>query len=111
MKVFVPRDAAAISVGADDVARAIQAEAAARGIELQLVRNGSRGLLWLEPFVEVETPDGRIGYGPVEAEDVPGLFAAGFAEGGDHALRHGRPEEIPYLAKQQRLTFARCGIT
>ncbi|OWJ68325.1 formate dehydrogenase beta subunit [Inquilinus limosus] len=111
MKVFVPRDAAAISVGADDVARAIQAEAAARGVELQLVRNGSRGLLWLEPFVEVETPEGRIGYGPVTAEDVPGLFAAGLAEGGDHPLRHGRPEEIPYLAKQQRLTFARCGIT
>jgi formate dehydrogenase iron-sulfur subunit len=111
MKVFVPRDAAAISVGADDVARAIQAEAAARGIALQLVRNGSRGLLWLEPFVEVETPAGRIGYGPVAAEDVPGLFAAGFADGGDHPLRHGKPEEIPYLAKQQRLTFARCGIT
>jgi len=111
MKVFVPRDASAVSVGADDVARAIQAEAAARGIELQLVRNGSRGLLWLEPFVEVETPSGRIGYGPVAAEDVPGLFAAGFAEGGDHPLRQGRPEEIPYLAKQQRLTFARCGIT
>ena len=75
------------------------------------MRNGSRGLLWLEPLVEVETAEGRIGYANVEAEDVAALFDAGFIEGGAHARRVGVVDEIPYLKKQQRLTFARIGIT
>ena len=75
-----------------------------------LIRTGSRGLYWLEPMIEVETPAGRIAYGPVAAEDVPGLLAAGLTEGGAHPKRLGRPEEIDFLARQTRLTFARCGI-
>ncbi|WP_114392776.1 formate dehydrogenase beta subunit [Oleisolibacter albus] len=108
--VYVPRDAAALSVGADAVAAAIRAEAKARNLPLRIVRNGSRGMLWLEPLVEVQTQTGRVAYGPVTPEAVPGLFAAGFLEGGAHPLGHGLTEAIPYLAKQERLTFARCGI-
>jgi formate dehydrogenase iron-sulfur subunit len=110
MKIFVPRDAAAIAVGADGVAAAISEAANARGIEITLIRNGSRGLLWLEPFVEVETPQGRIAYGPVEPADVSGLFGAGFLDGRPHPLRIGPPEEHPFLKRQTRLAFARCGI-
>ena len=76
----------------------------------RVVRTGSRGLFWLEPMIEVETPQGRIAYGPVTAADVPGLLAAGMLDGGAHRLRLGRPEEMPFLARQTRLTFARCGI-
>jgi len=108
--VYVPRDAAALSVGADSVARAIQAEADRRGCPITLIRNGSRGLLWLEPLVEVTRPEGRVAYGPVCADDVPGLFDAGFLEGAPHPLGHGLTEAIPYLAEQERLTFANCGI-
>ncbi len=115
IRVFVPRDAAALSVGAEAVAAAIAREAAAAGREIQLVRNGSRGLFWLEPLVEVETDAGRIAYGPVRPEDVPALFAGGFPEtrpGGTAAsLYLGPTEEIPYLQCQERLTFARCGVT
>jgi formate dehydrogenase iron-sulfur subunit len=111
MRVFVPIDAAALSVGASAVAAAIEAEAQRRGVEIALVRNGSRGLLWLEPLVEIETAAGRIAYGPVTAADVPALFEAGFLEGGAHKLSLGPTEAIPYLKAQQRLTFARCGIT
>ena len=75
-----------------------------------MVRNGSRGMFWLEPLVEVETPHGRIAYGPVSREAVAGLFDAGFLEGKAHALCLGPTEEIPYLKQQERLTFARCGI-
>ncbi len=109
--LYVPRDAAALSVGADAVAEAIAAEAARRGEDVRIVRNGSRGMLWLEPLVEVETASGRVAYGPVGAADVPGLFEAGFLAGGAHDLGHGPTEEIPYLARQERLTFARCGVT
>ena len=109
--VFVPRDAAALSVGADEVARAIEQTAAARGASVSLVRNGSRGMCWLEPLVEVNSAEGRIAYGPVSAVDVPGLFDAGLLHGGAHALRHGPVEAIPYFARQQRLTFARVGLT
>ena len=104
-KVYVPCDAAAVAVGADKVAKALAAKA---GIEL--VRNGSRGLVWLEPMVEVETPEGRIAYGPVKPGNLDELLAAGLLQGGAHRLRLGKPEEIPYLAKQTRLTFERCGI-
>ncbi|MGB8737408.1 MAG: NADH-quinone oxidoreductase subunit NuoF [Rhodomicrobium sp.] len=111
MKIFVPADAAAVACGADEVAAAIASTAKASGVDAQIVRNGSRGLLWLEPMVEVETPRGRIAYGPVEASDVQGLFEAGFRDGAAHPLRIGKPEEHPFLKRQTRLAFARCGIT
>src|SRR5258706_9922079 len=108
-RIVVSLDAAALSVGAGPVAAAVRAEIAARKLDAKLVRNGSRGLLWLEPLLEIETPEGRIGYGPVTASDVKSIFDAG--PNGDHPLKVGLVEAIPYLAKQQRLTFARCGIT
>lgn len=109
--VFVPCDAAALAAGADKVAAAISREIEMRGVDAHVVRNGSRGLLWLEPMVEVRTEHGRIAYGPVGPGDVPGLFAAGFLEGGAHPLCHGRTRDIPFLRNQTRLTFARCGVT
>jgi formate dehydrogenase iron-sulfur subunit len=109
--VYVPRDSAALAAGAERVARRIAQEAAARGLDVRLVRNGSRGLFWLEPLVEVATLAGRIAYGPVKPEDVASLFDAGFLQGAAHALHLGPTEEIPYLKKQERLTFARMGIT
>lgn len=111
IKIYVPRDSAALAAGADEVAAAITAEAAKRGIAIELVRNGSRGLFWLEPMVEVQTGAGRIAYGPVEVEDVTGLFDAGFQVGGMHVLQLGLTEEIAYLKRQERLTFARMGVT
>ena len=109
--VYVPRDSAAIALGANEVAAAISGDAEKRGIEIDIVRNGSRGMFWLEPMVEVETAQGRVAYGPVGPADVPALFDAGFLQGGSHALTQGLTEEIPYLKNQERLTFARVGIT
>jgi formate dehydrogenase iron-sulfur subunit len=108
--VYIPRDSSAISLGADGVARAIATEAIRRGASIRLVRNGSRGLLWLEPLVEVATPEGRIAYGRVTPQDVGPLFDNDFLHGGDHRLRLGLTEEIAYLKKQERLTFARVGV-
>jgi formate dehydrogenase iron-sulfur subunit len=109
--VFVPRDSSALAVGADAVADAIVRAAAANKQPVRVVRNGSRGMFWLEPLVEVGTPQGRVAYGPVAPADVPGLFAAGFLQGGEHALRRGPTDAIPYLKKQTRLVFARVGVT
>jgi formate dehydrogenase iron-sulfur subunit len=109
--VYVPRDSSALALGANEVAMAIMVEAAMRGADIRLVRNGSRGMFWLETLVEVETPAGRVGYGPVAAEDVHALFENDFLHGGAHALSLGLTEEIPYLKKQERITFARVGIT
>jgi len=109
--VYVPRDAAALSVGADEVAAAIATEAVKQKKDVRIVRNGSRGMLFLEPLVEVETPNGRIGYGPVSPGDVAALFKANFLEGGAHKHYRGLTKEIPYFKMQERLTFARCGIT
>jgi formate dehydrogenase iron-sulfur subunit len=109
-KVFVPSDTTARSLGADAVAAAVAAEARRRGVEIEIVRNGSRGLYWLEPLVEVQVGATRTAYGPVATRDVPGLFDAGFLNGGRHALAHGPTEKIDYLAKQTRLTFARAGV-
>ncbi|KRE20846.1 formate dehydrogenase [Bosea sp. Root483D1] len=111
IRIYVPIDAAALSVGAEAVANAIAKEAQARGIAVELVRNGSRGMLWLEPMIEVETPEGRIAYGPVAAKDIAALFEAGFQNGGAHGLRLGRVDDLDWLKRQQRLTFERVGVT
>ena len=111
VKVYVPRDSAALSMGADQVAEAVVQEAGSRGVDVQLVRNGSRGMLWLEPLVEVETDKGRVAYGPVTPADVKGLFDASFTAGGEHALGHGRTDDMPWMQKQTRLTFERVGVT
>jgi formate dehydrogenase iron-sulfur subunit len=103
--VYVPRDAAARSVGADEVAEAFAAQPGVR-----VVRNGSRGALWLEPLVEIVTPAGRIAYGPVQAGDVAGLIAAGALDGAEHSLRHGLADEIDWLRRQHRFTFRRVGV-
>ena len=100
-RFYVPRDSAARSMGADDVAAALSAAGH------EVIRNGSRGLLFLEPLVEAETPQGRIAYGPVAVEDVPAILASGPG----HPLCHGNIEDHPYLKNQERLTFARCGVT
>ena len=109
-RIYLPKDMAALALGADRVLRALQSEAARRGLALDVVRTGTRGAVWLEPLLEVETPEGRIAYGPVAAADVPGLLDAGALQGGAHALRIGRPEDHPWFAGQTRLTFARCGV-
>ncbi|PAV27267.1 formate dehydrogenase [Tamilnaduibacter salinus] len=109
--VYVPRDTTALALEADAVAERLQTGAAHRGQPVDLVRNGSRGLFWLEPLVEVDTPDGRMAYGPVTPDDVPGLLDAGMLGGQpDHPLCQGLTESIPYLRDQQRLTFARTGV-
>ncbi|MDQ0326372.1 formate dehydrogenase iron-sulfur subunit [Rhodopseudomonas julia] len=110
VKVYVPRDAGALALGADKVAAEIAREAEARGLDIRLIRNGSRGLFFLEPMVEVATEEGRLAYGPVAPGDVASLFDAGFLTGADHPLAQGETEKIPFLARQTRLTFARCGI-
>jgi len=110
-KIYVPLDSAAVALGADDVAAAIAAEAQKRKINVEIVRNGSRGMHWLEPLVEVEVDGKRVGFGPVEATDVAGLFDADFLNGGAHALAIGVVDDYPFIADQQRLTFARCGVT
>ncbi|HEX4209133.1 MAG TPA: NADH-ubiquinone oxidoreductase-F iron-sulfur binding region domain-containing protein [Candidatus Binataceae bacterium] len=108
--VYVPRDAGALSLGAEAVTSAIAAEAQRRAIDLRIIRNGSRGIYWLEPMIEVVTPDGRTAYGPVTSADVQGLFDASFLSGGAHRLNLGQTDAIPWLERQERLTFARVGI-
>ncbi|MYW62722.1 formate dehydrogenase [Streptomyces sp. SID8379] len=111
--VYVPRDSAARSVGADEVATALQQAGWQDEFDnfgIEVVRNGSRGALWLEPLVEVVTEQGRIGYGPVTPDDVPGLLAAGMLNGGEHPLRLGLMDQLPWLARQNRVTFARVGV-
>ena len=109
--IYVSGDSSAISLGANRTAAAIAKEAAQRGMDINLVRNGSRGMYWLEPLVEVAVNGQRIAYGAVNPGDVASLFDADFINGGQHPLALGATEEIPYFKKQQRLTFARVGIT
>ena len=109
-RIFISQDAASLALGSSRLAHAIADHATQHGIALDIVRTGSRGLFWLEPLVEVETAEGRIAYGPIQPSDMAGLFDANFLSGGDHPLRIGRMEDVPYLARQQRLVFSRCGV-
>ncbi|MCV2881500.1 formate dehydrogenase beta subunit [Actibacterium sp. XHP0104] len=107
MKIWVPLDSAALALGAEQVVTAIRAEADRRGVAIEIIRNGSRGMTWLEPLVEIDAGDGRTGFGPVTPSDVPALFDAPDT----HPKAVGRVEDMPFFAQQTRLTFARCGVT
>ena len=109
VRIFVSRDAGAVAVGADEVAIALEQAAARRGVTLEIVRTGSRGLYWLEPMIEIATVKGRVAFGPVTDADVTSVLDAMIADG-PHALRLGIADEIPWLKRQTRLTFARCGV-
>ena len=110
-KVFVPMDSAALSMGANEVAQAISDQATKSGLDVTVVRNGSRGMLWLEPLVEVETETGRVGYANVTADQISDLIAAGFLSGSSHDSCIGLVEELDFLKNQTRITFARVGVT
>lgn len=111
VKIWVPCDSAAVAAGADEVEKRFLEKSKARGISVEVLRNSSRGLFWLEPLVEVETPRGRVGYGPVTLADIDSLFDCGFPDASSHALHLGLLDDYPYLKKQERLTFARMGVT
>ncbi len=108
---YVPRDSGALALGAEKVAKTLENEINARNLDAKIIRNGSRGMYWLEPMVEVETPGGRVAYGPVKASDIADLLDGGLAEGKIHRLWLGLTDHLPFLSRQTRLTFARCGIT
>ena len=109
-KIFIPRDSAALSVGADQVADEFARLVRERNLDAQIVRTGSRGMLWLEPLVEVETAEGRIGYSNVAASSVAELLDAGVLTGAAHSSNIGIVDKHEWLSKQQRVTFARVGI-
>ena len=109
-RVFISRDSGALCVGADEVARALFKATEKRGLDVEIVRTGSRGMYWLEPTIEVERPEGRVGYGPTKPSDIDSLLDADMLEGGKHPLFLGLVEDIPFFKKQTRLTFARVGI-
>src|ERR1700742_674970 len=103
MRARLPKDAAALALGADRVAAALCEAAAKQGLELDLVRTGSRGLIWLEPMLEVETDKGWRAFGPLAPEDCDAIF------GGTSAKALGPIDEHPWLKRQTRLIFKRCG--
>ena len=109
LKLFLPCDAAALSVGADDIAQALTQEADQHGIDLDLIRTGSRGMLWLEPMLEIERDGERLGFGPLDCKDIPGMFEDNFSNAHDKAL--GPVEALDWMSSQTRLLFKRCGVT
>ncbi len=109
MRFYIPLDAGAVAVGADEIALALEKAAAQRKVAIEIIRTGSRGLYWLEPMVEVATEQGRVAFGPVTTADVGAVLDAA-SSNGEHALRLGIADEIPWLKRQDRLTFARCGV-
>lgn len=111
VKVFIPADTTSCALGADDVANEITSQAQRRGVSIDVVRNGSRGAFWLEPLVEIESEHGRIAFGPVTVDDVFDLFECGFPRACEHELYLGKVSDLEWLARQERLTFARAGIT
>jgi len=110
VRLFIPRDVVALALGADEIAGAIEAELEARNIEAEIIRNGSRGLFFLEPLIEVERDGIRHAFGPIRPDEVGELFATDFLGVNAHPKALGPTEEIDWLKRQTRLTFARCGI-
>ena len=106
MRVYVPSDSTALSLGADDIARAL----AKLDLDIEIVRNGSRGLCWLEPLLEIDSPEGRLGFANFTACEIEALFSQGVPSH-SHSRCLGLVEELPYLKQQLRLTSSRIGLT
>ena len=100
MRIFVPMDSAAKALGADLVAAALAAAAP----DAEIIRTGTRGMIWLEPLVEVEIDGVRQGYGPATPEDAAAILD------GSSEKALGPVEELDWLTRQTRLTFARVGV-
>jgi len=111
VRIFIPADTTALALGADAVAAEVAVQARDRGLDIEIIRNGSRGAFWLETLLEVEKDGWRVAYGPVNVRDVAGLFEAGFPEDCAHELCLGEVGDIEWLARQDRLTFTRAGVT
>jgi formate dehydrogenase iron-sulfur subunit len=94
--VRISDDALARAVGADELAAAF--ERAGATVE----RTSSWGMQWLEPLVEIT----GIGWGPATPADVEAILA-----GGADGKCIGPIAAHPFIASQQRLTFARAGRT
>jgi len=110
VKIFIPADTTSCALGADAVAKEVTLQAQNRGLDITIIRNGSRGAFWLEPLVEIEADGNRYCYGPVNPSEVAGLFDAGFPGLCEHALLLGQAADIDWLARQDRLTFGRAGL-
>ncbi|WP_408589729.1 NADH-ubiquinone oxidoreductase-F iron-sulfur binding region domain-containing protein [Novosphingobium sp.] len=93
--VRISDDALALACGADEVAAAF----AAAGCTVERV--SSWGMHWLEPLADI---DGQ-GFGPLEPGDVAAVLDGSSAKG------IGAIAEHPFIARQQRFTFARAGKT
>ena len=111
-KIFVSLDTTARSKGSDKVASQVEKILGSKpDLAATLVRNGSRGMFWLEPLLEINTAKGRVAYGPVKPEDVNDIINQQCFDGAvEHPLCLGFTEELPWFKSQQRLTFARVGI-
>ena len=113
-QVFIPKDTTAVALGADGLALKMAQNIESRSLDAEVQRNGSRGMFWLEPMVEVKTESSRIAFGPVNASDIESVLDAIddhlAGKSIDHSLYLGEVEKIDYLAKQQRLTFKRAGV-
>ncbi len=107
--LYIPTDSAALALGADEVARLLYAHAEQHDLSLHIVRTSTRALLWLEPLVEVETSEGRVGYGPVTPEDLDGPLIDAILQAKPHQRCIGVVDDHPYLTAQQRWVFERLG--
>ena len=110
INIYIARETSARSVGADHIAQQLQALTQQAGLDIDIIRHGSRGMTWLEPLLEVDTAQGRVAYGPVTPDDLNGLLGAEFYLGKPHELGHGLTEQLSYFAVQRRVTFNRCGL-
>ncbi|MDC0172138.1 formate dehydrogenase [Gammaproteobacteria bacterium] len=115
MQIFIPQDTTALALGAEKVSFLVAKGVESRGLNADIMRNGSRGMFWLEPLVEVQTKSGRIAFGPVNTSDVDSVLDALQASLDakapiEHPLYLGEVEQIDYLGRQQRLTFKRSGV-
>lgn len=110
ISIYIPQESTALALGADEIATKITEEATKRGLDIAITRNGSRGMLWAEPLLEVDVEGIRHGYANIDPDNVTSLFDANFLTGGIHPSSLGPVEEVDYLKNQDRVIFARAGL-
>ena len=106
LKIYIPNETTSNSVGATQAYKAISN---LKGIEeAEIIRNGTWGAFWLEPFIEVESEGNRVGvcYKGVDLSQLKTLndFLSDFDNRDPFDIR-----KIEFINEQKRIVFSRIG--
>ena len=108
IKIYIPKETSACSVGSELIAEKIT-DLAQGHKHISIIRNGSWGAFWLEPFIEIEKNGNRKGTSYLNKKishlsSIEELFDDFYNSNPFNIM------DIDFIKRQTRLVFSRIGL-